>query len=202
MQNGREKEGEPKHRGGNRRSAVRTTVSENSGVGRSLSPDRFYLAGKEVVTAPYRYRACGLDGMFLLNGYVIEEHDGEVHVAISDIDGLHKTIGRHLVRHRKALSPKEVRFLRNTLDLTQAELAARLGNTSQSVARWEKGECEMPGAAEKLLRAIFLVSVMTNEDLDSLKDLLSGTDLDQKDETRSGQAQFKLFDSWVEKEAA
>ena len=81
-------------------------------------------------------------------------------------------------------------------------MAARLGNTSQSVARWEKGECEMPGAAEKLLRVIFLVSVMTNEDLDSLKDLLSGTDLDQKDETRSGQAQFKLFDSWVEKEAA
>lgn len=167
-----------------------------------MSPDRFYLAEKEVVTAPYRYRACGLDGMFLLNGYVIEEHDGEVHVAISDIDGLHKAIGRHLVTHRKTLSPKEVRFLRNTLDLTQAELAARLGNTSQSVARWEKGECQMPGAAEKLLRAIFLVSVMTSAELGSLKNLLSGTNLDQRDETRTGPAQFKLFDHWVEKEAA
>ena len=163
MQNGREKEGEPRHRGGNRRSAVGTTVSQNSGMGRSMNPDSFYLEGETVKTAPYRYRACGLDKFYLLNGYYIEDQDGEDHVSISDIDGLHRAIGRHLVTHRRALSVKEIRFLRNTLDLTQAELAARLGNTSQSVARWEKGETEMPGAAEKLLRAIFLVSIILNK---------------------------------------
>ena len=60
----------------------------------------------------------------------------------------------------------------------------------------------MPGAAEKLLRAIFLVSVMTDKELGALKDLLSGTDLDQKDELIRRPAQFELFDRWVEKDAA
>ncbi len=167
-----------------------------------MNRDSFYLAGEAVKAPPYRYRACGLDDIYLLNGYQIEDHDGDAHVTISDIDGLHKAIGRYLVHHRKALSLKEIRFLRNSLDLTQAELAARLGNTSQSVARWEKGETEMPGAAEKLLRAIFLVSVMTDKELGALKDLLSGTDLDQKDEMIGRPAQFELFDRWVEKDAA
>lgn len=167
-----------------------------------MSLDSFYLAGEAVKTPPYRYRACGLDDIYLLNGYRIEDHDGDAHVTIADIDGLHKAIGRYLVHHRKALSLKEIRFLRNSLDLTQAELAAMLGNTSQSVARWEKGETEMPGAAEKLLRAIFLVSVMTDKELGALKDLLSGTDLDQKDELIRRPAQFELFDRWVEKDAA
>jgi len=95
-----------------------------------MSTDSFFLTGEDVSAKPYLYRACGLDGIYLMNGYTVETHDGEEHVAVSDIDGLHKAIGRHLVTFRKALSPKEIRFLRNTLDLTQAELAQRLGNTT------------------------------------------------------------------------
>lgn len=167
-----------------------------------MSTDSFFLIGEDVSAKPYLYRACGLDGIYLMNGFTVENHDGEEHVAVSDIDGLHKAIGRHLVTFRKALSPKEIRFLRNTLDLTQAELAQKLGNTSQSVARWEKGECEVPGAAEKLLRAYFLVSVMTQEEFESLKKLLSSSDLDQNDELRVRPAQFELLGSWTEKDAA
>jgi len=167
-----------------------------------MKQDSFYLSGEEVEAKPYLYKACGLEGIYLMNGYEIETHDGEQHVTVTDIDGLHKAIGRHLVMHRKALSPKEMRFLRNTLDLTQSELAERLGNTSQSVARWEKGECDIPGAAEKLLRAIFLVSVMTKEQFDYLKEMLSGTELDELDELAVRPAQFELFDTWTEKDAA
>jgi len=167
-----------------------------------MSEDSFYLSGETAAAEPYLYRACGLDGIYLMNGYAIEDHDGEESVTVSDVDGLHKAIGRHLVSSRKALSPKELRFLRNTLDLTQSELAERLGNTSQSVARWEKGQCEIPGAAEKLLRAYFLVSVMTPEEFDVLKRLLSSSDLDQFDELSSKPAQFSLFGSWSEDLAA
>lgn len=164
--------------------------------------DRFFLSGEKEAVAPYRYRACGLDGIYLMNGYTVETHDGEEHVTVADIDGLHKAIGRHLVTHRKVLSPQEIRFLRNTLDLTQTELAELLGNTSQSVARWEKGQCEMPGAAEKLLRAVFLVSIMTQEEFESLRQLLSSSDLDRLDELVPQPAQFELFESWAEREAA
>lgn len=170
-----------------------------------MTPDSFFLSSEDAVMEPRRYRASGLDGIYLLNGYTVEEHDGEQHVTVKDIDGLHKAIGRHLVMHRKALAPKEIRFLRNTLDLTQADLAEKLGNTSQSVARWEKGECEIPGAAEKLLRALFLISIMSRQELEQLIEklqaILMGSDLDQMDDARQS-AQFQLFGSWEEKDAA
>ena len=162
--------------------------------------DRFYLTGQDV-SEPLLYKGCGLEGIYLLNGYEKLVHDGEVHISIVDLEGLHKAIGRHLVSHRKGLSPKEIRFLRNTMGLTQAEMAARLGNNSQSVARWEKGECEIPGTAEKLLRAVFLASLVRQDDLTALRDLLDSklTELDDLDEVVSPQAQFELFDQWEER---
>lgn len=181
----------------------RQAVHKDGGMGRPLICERFYQNGKEFLE-PLLYRGCGLDGVYLLNGYKTEHHDGEEHVSVSDIDGLHMAIGRHLVAHRKGLSPKEIRFLRNTMGLTQAEMAARLGNNSQSVARWEKGECEIPGTAEKLLRALFLATLGRVEDLVALKDLLERRldDLDSMDETKTAPAQFELFDKWEERNAA
>jgi len=168
-----------------------------------MMADRFCLNGQEVLE-PMLYRGCGLDGIYLLNGYSIEEHDGEEHVSISDVDGLHQAIGRHLIVHRKGLSPKEIKFLRNTMGITQAEMAARLGNNSQSVARWEKGECEIPGTSEKLLRAVFLASLLRQEDLVALRELLQSKlgALDYRDQTHAPPAQFEFFDKWEETLAA
>ena len=84
--------------------------------------ESFLYAG-QAVTDPLLYRDCGLDGIYLLNGYAVLEHDGERHVSVTDVEGLHKAIGRHLVSYRKTLAPKEIRFLRNVMDITQAELA-------------------------------------------------------------------------------
>ena len=153
---------------------------------------------------PYPYRSCGLDGIFLLNGYETREHDGEAHVVIKDLDGLHLAIGRHLVLSRQELSPRELRFLRKTLDLSQAELAEKLGNTSQSIARWEKGEVTIPGPAEKLLRAYFLARILTAPvDLETLRRLIVEglEELDAADEgTRP--VKFRLTRHWAATRAA
>lgn len=166
-----------------------------------MSKDLFRQPGEELRSKPYAYTICGLDNISLLNGYRVTYHDGEESVSVADVDGLHRAIGRHLVLHRKALNPKEVRFLRKTMDLTQAELAAKLGNEPQSVARWEKGTCEMPGTAEKLLRATFLAENITDEsDLKILQTLLVSVmdKLDAIDEIEPLQAQFKFDDRWDE----
>lgn len=168
--------------------------------------ENFYLTGEsESTCAPYHYRACGLDSIYLLNGFDLHEHDGDAHVSIKDIDGLHLAIGKHLVMHRKALAPREIRFLRKTMGKSQAELAEELGVTSQTVARWEKGEHDISGAAEKLLRAIFLAqTAVGEEELGALRRLLSETlsELDARDEVRSRPVQFQLTDHWVQDEAA
>lgn len=169
-----------------------------------MTEDHFCLVGEAVKAEPYQYKGCGLDGIFLLNGYHFEEHDGERHVSITNLPGLHQAIGKHLVLHRKALSPKEIRFLRNTMQLTQAELAELLGNTSQSVARWEKDQCAMPGPEEKLLRTIFLARFISDDELQALRELITNrlAELDNIDQMASPRAQFELFDNWQEKVAA
>ena len=163
-----------------------------------MNPEVFILTGEDVETEPYHYRTCGLEGIFLLNGFTRVEHDGEEHVSITNTEGLHQAIGRHIVVNRKGLAPKDVRFLRNTMGLTQSDLALKLGTNSQSVARWEKGKCEMPGAAEKLLRVVFLVSLLNDEEMSALRDFITREmdELDQVDELKAGPAQFRLGAHW------
>jgi DNA-binding transcriptional regulator YiaG len=116
------------------------------------------LRGRGPEREPLHYTACGLDDVYLVNGFTREQIDGEDAVTIEDMDGLWKAIGLALVRERKALAPKEVRFLRHHMDLTQAELGAKLRVTDQTVARWEKGETPLPGPEDLLLRVRFLGS--------------------------------------------
>lgn len=42
-----------------------------------MTRKNFFKPVKEVCAEPYHYKACGLDSIFLLNGYDVEEHDGE-----------------------------------------------------------------------------------------------------------------------------
>lgn len=164
----------------------------------------FYLVTEEVRDQPYPYRACGLDNIFLLNGYTVTEEDGERFVAVRNVDQLHKEIGRHVVCERKTLSGKEIRFLRNTLDMTQAELAEVLGTTTQTFARWEKGEVEIPGPAERLLRVVFVIGTAPPEHQAALMESLERMvfermkELNALDEVRPPVGRFELGSSWHE----
>jgi putative transcriptional regulator len=105
---------------------------------------------------PLHYTACGLDDIYLKSGYEIVKTPHGEGVAIKKLDELHLAIGCNLAERKKLLSAKELRFLRKHMDLTQSELGKLLGLTSQQVARWEKGESEISGSAEFLLRAYFI----------------------------------------------
>jgi len=105
---------------------------------------------------PLRYRECGLDDIYLLSGYEIEDsHHGES-LSVKNIDELHRAIGGYLASVKKALSGKELRFLRGQMNLTQYELGRLLGMSSQQVARWEKGQSEIPGPADRLVRGLYI----------------------------------------------
>jgi putative transcriptional regulator len=104
----------------------------------------------------FHYRACGLDEVRLANGYEIHETAYGEAVAIDDVEGLHRAIARWLIRRPRVLSGAEFRYLRKELDLSQKELAARLGATEQQVFRWEKKRrAGVPGTADRLLRVLY-----------------------------------------------
>lgn len=86
----------------------------------------------------YHYKSCGLENIYLKNGYVLKETPYGPAVAIEDIEGLHTAISLDLLRQKTPLTGQQFRFLRKEQDLTQAELAAILGVTEQTVAVWEK----------------------------------------------------------------
>jgi DNA-binding transcriptional regulator YiaG len=159
-----------------------------------------FIRGKgEFSEQPLHYKGCGLDDVYLLNGFELKG-DGCV---IHDMDGLHTAIGLHIVTKRKVITPKELRFLRNQMDLSQRELGDIIGQSSQQVARWEKGQSEIPGPAERLVRFIFLMGAMPKDEREKLMDDLRGKlkEMSKVDETSTPTATFRsTTKGWKEEE--
>jgi putative transcriptional regulator len=111
----------------------------------------------EAEKAPFQYKACGLDDVYLTNGYEIEKTPHGTGVSIRNVDDVLRAIGLFLVANKKQLSGKEVRFLRHQMDYTQSELARMIGVSSQQVARYEKDKnsSSIPGASDRILRLLY-----------------------------------------------
>ena len=128
----------------------------------------FYCGRDEVAQKPYHYKECGLDNIFLMNGFDINSVDGDDYVNIHNVDGLWKAIGMGIVANRKTFTPQEIRFLRSQMDMTQSELGALLRVDDQTVARWEKKQCKLPGPADLALRVLFLSSEVAQPEGDKI----------------------------------
>lgn len=154
-----------------------------------ISGEYFRHAGDTVLEeAPFHYRRCGLDNIYLVNGFDVDiDEDGEKHVSVLDVDGLHKVIGFHLVSNRKILAPKEIRFLRKALNLSQAELGRLINQSGQQIARWEKGENNISGPADRLLRLIFVGTLVRDGIIElpmEFLDRIDGLDDSPEDDIR------------------
>lgn len=108
----------------------------------------------------YHYTECGLQNVWLTNGYDICEVDGEKAVSISDVDELHEVIGRS-VAAKSNLNASEIRFFRKELGLSQKRLADLLGSTEQTVSLWER-RGRMPKGYDRLIRLLYLEKIDGN----------------------------------------
>ena len=104
----------------------------------------------------YRYTACGLDNVYLLNGYELHQLEDGEGVSVRDLEDLHRAIGRSLAKQDEPLQPKELRWFRLHLDLTQDKLAEILGCRPQAVAKWEKGESRPSEKNDTFIRLLYL----------------------------------------------
>lgn len=125
---------------------------------------------------PLHYTDCGLDDVYLVSGYEMENTPYGEGLSIKNLDQLHKAIGCYLANQKKALSGKELRFLRKQMNLTQSDLGNLLGLSSQQVARWEKGESAISGPADLLVRAFFIQHAGNKLDLRKLANSLEEID--------------------------
>jgi DNA-binding transcriptional regulator YiaG len=146
------------------------------------APPRRKPAARKPKVQPFHYVASGLPDVWLVNGFQREDTPDGPAVRIEDVDGLHRELARAIVADRRAFKPAELRYLRRFLSLSQANVAALLGISEQTVARWEKGETSIDPSGERLIR--FIVTEALGEDVtvrEALRDLAAA------DEDRHGE---------------
>ena len=124
----------------------------------------------------HHYRECGLTNIHLLNGFTYKETRHGRAVSIQDMDGLHRAIGTHLAKEKRALTGAELRFFRIELGLSQTMLGMLLGKTGQSVARWEKGQSRIDATADRVVRLLYTQQTGGNEDIRSALQELAALD--------------------------
>jgi DNA-binding transcriptional regulator YiaG len=124
----------------------------------------------------YQYTGCGLNYVFLKNGFTEQVTPYGVGVSIHDLKGLHRAIAMDVVENRPELSPDEFRFLRKELEFTQTSLGQMLGRDAQSIAKWEKGEIDIPVMAANFLRAIYRERAKGNAELEKMINRLNSLD--------------------------
>ncbi len=112
----------------------------------------------------YHYLECGLDDVYLVNGFERFETPRGASVAIREIDTLHRVIGEHLCRDKKGLNGKEFRFLRREMLMSQSMLANLFDVKEQTVHRWETGKSPVPRATERLIRLMYMNKVSNVRD--------------------------------------
>jgi DNA-binding transcriptional regulator YiaG len=83
----------------------------------------------------------GFESVLLSNAPALMcEHCGHVALEGEVIEAARRTLTELIVRNREPLTAEEARFLRETIGMTQAQLADRLNLSRVTVTRWETGE--------------------------------------------------------------
>ena len=112
----------------------------------------------------FHYTACGLDNVWLVNGYKVKTTRHGNAVAVNDVDGLHKLLAQTLIEKSSRLSGKEFRFWRTQLGLSQEALGAMLDFSENAVSLWERKDT-VPAACDQWLRMSVLAKLAGNTKL-------------------------------------
>ena len=136
----------------------------------------------------YHYTQCGLDDIWLVNGYEIYDTPYGKGVSVQDVEGLSDLIAISLTEKPAPLTGKEFRFLRLALEMSQKRIGELVGKEAQTIANWEKSE-KLHQDADFLIRHIYkqtkinqhsnyteMVDHLNNLDRDSFKTKFQKTD--------------------------
>lgn len=141
-----------------------------------MTHDISFFRGEQIKPhEPHHYKACGVDGIYLEDGFTVtEDCDYGAGVIIEDADGLHQVIGLKIVLSRPHLNYRDVKFLRVQMGKTQIELANEIGVSEQMIARYEKiDHTDITGPADRLLRVLYVSQLFPDQQAEIMKIILS-----------------------------
>ena len=110
----------------------------------------------------YHYTECGLDNVWLANGFTTKKTAYGEAVAITHADALHKRLAEDLINKPARLTGKEFRFLRVLLKLSQAAVARMQGVSEQNISLWERHD-KVHKANDKLIRCFYVAHESKNQ---------------------------------------
>ena len=150
------------------------------------------------LTKYYHYTECGLNNIYLVNGFKITKTDDDEEIFVHDIHGLHEAISNILIFKKGTLEGKEIKFIRTMLDLSQKKLAALIGCQYQQILLWEKNKNKISKPADRLLRIVlytYLYKEIDNGDVfDRINEI---ADLDAAEAETGNRVEFKeVKDAW------
>ena len=124
----------------------------------------------------YHYVQCGLDNVWLQNGFEIVETPYGQSVKIDRPDMLDAAIAECLTKKSAPLTGREFRFLRLQLDMSQKRIGELVGKEAQTVALWEKSE-KVNSEIDYMIRHIYRQVVINGrQSYVELVDFLNGLD--------------------------
>lgn len=148
----------------------------------------------------YHYKECGLQDVWLSNGYIEKDTPYGKAVSIVNIEGLHRLIGLTIVNNKPRLTGAEVRYLRKEMDLSQDALAAILGVSETSVRAWESHRTKIPKPPERLLRVLYKQSFNDDSGVRQMLDRIAH--LSRELHAKKIQLSYNQSGKWIEELAA
>jgi DNA-binding transcriptional regulator YiaG len=103
----------------------------------------------------FLYSDCGLDNVWLVNGFQRHETGYGSGVSIRDLDGLHKRLAKAIIEDVIPLTGKAIKFLRVELDLSPDAVAVMLGKTPQEIIAMEASSLPLTGAAGQAVKDLY-----------------------------------------------
>lgn len=127
------------------------------------------------------YTGCGLPFIWLINGFFWRESKDGRSLVIPGIPNLHRAIGEQLVRKQGVLTGNEVKFFRTEMNLSQKELALKLGTSEITVRKWEKSGCTQ-GPARLAIKALYSELQLNKPGIAELAAAMMDNDTPEHDE--------------------
>jgi DNA-binding transcriptional regulator YiaG len=144
----------------------------------------------------YHYTLCGLDNVWLENGYQVKETSYGQGVSVHDVEGLHETIAYNVIMKSKRLTAQEIKYLRKEISLSQVGLALALGVSENTIRGWENSRTKISSTANRFIRVLYLAKL--GKDTEVLKII---DNINQLDEDLNNMTLSEKNNHWVAKVA-